>query len=171
MNTFDVVVGAIAFVAVVLGFMSGLLRGLATIFAYVVAVPAAAVITPWLWPYVAAGIAPQNAWVPAFAVMVGIGVPLGAMFRIIVNEMVGSEEVSLPDRAAGACLAAVRIFIIAVLVVVVFDRVIPADRQPAFLLGSKLRPILSAVGQVGVKALPPEFAEYIDRVKRERGLE
>jgi membrane protein required for colicin V production len=102
--------------------------------------------------------------------MIGIGIPLGVLFRVIVNEMVGTEEVSLPDRAAGACLAALRIFLIAVLVVVVFDRIIPADRQPAFLIGSKVRPVLSAVGQAGVRSLPPEVDAYIERVKRERGL-
>jgi membrane protein required for colicin V production len=170
MNLFDAVVIAIGVVAVMLGFMSGLLRALATIFAYVVAVPAAALITPRLWPFVAVSIAPQNAWIPAFLVMIGIGIPLGALFRILVNEMVGSEEVSLPDRCAGAALGALRVAVLAMLVVIVFDRIIPADRQPSFLIGSKLRPYLSAVGQAGVQSLPPEVADYIDRIKRERGL-
>ncbi|HEX4407508.1 MAG TPA: CvpA family protein [Xanthobacteraceae bacterium] len=170
MNVFDAVVVVIALAVMTLGFMSGLLRGLATIFAYVIAVPAAALITPLLWPLVATGIAPQNAWIPAFVVMMGLGIPLGALFRIIVNEMVGSEKVSLPDRAAGAFLGALRVFVIAVLVVIVFDRIIPADRQPAFLIGSKLRPYLSAAGHAGVQSLPPEVDAYIERVKRERGL-
>ena len=42
--------------------------------------------------------------------------------------------------------------------------------QPAFLAQSKVRPYLSAAGQAGVKSLPPEIAEYIDRLKRARGL-
>jgi membrane protein required for colicin V production len=38
--------------------------------------------------------------------------------------------------------------VVAVLIVVIFDRIIPADRQPAYLIGSKLRPYLSAAGHV-----------------------
>jgi membrane protein required for colicin V production len=33
-----------------------------------------------------------------------------------------------------------------VLMVAIFDRIIPPGREPAFLTGSKLRPILSAAG-------------------------
>ena len=49
-------------------------------------------------------------------------------------------------------------------------RLIPADRQPAFLVGSKLRPYLSAAGQKGLQTMPPEIEAYIDRIKRDRGL-
>jgi len=71
---------------------------------------------------------------------------------------------------AGAVLGAVRIFLVAVLVVVAFDRIIPTDRQPPFLVGSRLRPYLSAAGQKGLQSLPPDVEDYIDRLKRERGL-
>jgi membrane protein required for colicin V production len=56
------------------------------------------------------------------------------------------------------------------LVVVIFDRVIPVDRQPQFLTGSRLRPYLSAAGQAGLRTLPPEIEDYIDRLKHARGL-
>jgi membrane protein required for colicin V production len=87
----------------------------------------------------------------------------------VVGEFVG-PDVGAFDRFAGAALGAFRIVLIAVLIVVVFDRVIPADRQPQFLVGSKLRPYLSAAGRAGLRSLPPEVESYIDRVKRERGL-
>jgi membrane protein required for colicin V production len=64
----------------------------------------------------------------------------------------------------------VRIFLVAVLIVVAFDRLIPADREPGFLVDSKLRPYLSAAGRKGLQTLPPEIEAYIDRVKRDRGL-
>jgi membrane protein required for colicin V production len=64
----------------------------------------------------------------------------------------------------------VRILVVAVLIVVIFDRIIPADRQPAYLIGSKLRPYLSAAGQKGFASLPPDAEGYIDRLRRERGL-
>ena len=38
----------------------------------------------------------------------------------------------------------------------VFDQIVPANRQPPFLAGSHLRPLFSAVGQMGFKSLPPE---------------
>ena len=52
----------------------------------------------------------------------------------------------------------------------VFDRLIPPGREPEFLSGSRLRPILSEAGRQGLRQLPPDVTEFIDRVKRERGL-
>jgi len=47
---------------------------------------------------------------------------------------------------------------------------VPADRQPAFLNGSQLRPLLSQVGQRGFRSLPPDVVAYIDRLKRDRRI-
>jgi membrane protein required for colicin V production len=93
----------------------------------------------------------------------------GALFRRAINDLVG-PNVSIPDRIAGAVLGAARIGLVAVLIMVIFDRIIPANRTPGFLAQSKLRPYLSAAGQAGVKSLPPGIADYIDRLKRARGL-
>src|SRR5580704_18098017 len=122
MNAFDVVVAAAAVVAIVLGFSTGLLRSLATILGYLFAAPLAVAITPYVTT-IALGrsMSPDNAWL---------------MLVIVVGEFVG-PDVGAFDRVAGAALGAVRIGLIAVLIVVVFDRVIPADHQPQFLLGSK----------------------------------
>ena len=56
------------------------------------------------------------------------------------------------------------------LLVLIFDRIIPAGREPAFLRGSQLRPILSEAGRQGLRSLPPDVTDYIDRLKRERGI-
>ena len=42
--------------------------------------------------------------------------------------------------------------------------------DPEFLKGSKTRPWLSMAAQGGLRSLPPEVSDYIDRLKRERGL-
>ena len=89
--------------------------------------------------------------------------------RIGVSEITG-PDVSMPDRAAGATLGALRVFLLAVLMVLIFDRIIPANRQPQFLVTSHLRPLLSVAGQQGVKKLPPDIIAYIDRLKQERGI-
>lgn len=172
MNPFDAVVTAVVILAMVFGFMTGLLRSLATILAYVVAVPMAVAITPRLMPFILGRveISPANAWLPPLVVMIALGLLLGVLFRTMVAEITGSEDAGLFDRLAGAVLGAVRIFLVAVLVVVVFDRVIPADRQPQFLVNSRLRPYLSAAGRRGMQSLPPDVADTIDRLKRERGL-
>jgi membrane protein required for colicin V production len=70
----------------------------------------------------------------------------------------------------GALLGGARIGLIAVLLVLVFDRIIPAEREPAWLSGSKLKPYLAAAGAGGLSALPPEAVDYIARLKRERGI-
>ena len=69
--------------------------------------------------------------------------------------MVG-PNVSIPDRVAGALLGAVRVGLLAVLLVLVFDRIIPPGREPAFLQGSQWRPVLSQAGQQGLRSLPPD---------------
>ena len=171
MNEFDAVVAGFAIFAIVTGFMAGLLRSLATILGYLIAASIAATITPQIMPFVLGHftIPPDWAWVPLFVVFVVMGIVVGALLRILLNEFSG-PDIGVLDRAAGAALGAVRIFLVAVLVVVVFDRVIPAGQEPAFLAGSKLRPYLSAAGQKGLQSLPPEVDDYIDRLKRERGL-
>jgi len=170
MNAFDVVVAAAAIVAIVLGFSTGLLRSLATILGYLVAAPLAVAITPYVTAIaLPRSMSPDNAWLMLVIVFVAAGAGISALLRIVVGEFVG-PDVGAFDRVAGAALGAVRIGLIAVLIVVVFDRVIPADRQPQFLVGSKLRPYLSAAGRVGLRSLPPEVESYIDRVKREHGL-
>ncbi len=171
MNEFDAVVSAFAIFAIVTGFMAGLLRSLATIFGYLIAAPIAAAITPQIMPFVLGHftIPADWAWVPLFAVFVVVGIVVGTLLRTLLSEFAGSD-IGLFDRVAGAALGAGRIFLVAVLVVVVFDRVIPAGQEPSFLAGSKLRPYLSASGRKGLQSLPPEVDDYIDRLKRERGL-
>jgi membrane protein required for colicin V production len=59
---------------------------------------------------------------------------------------------------------------VATTLVLVFDRIVPPDRQPKFLQGSQLRPLLSLAGQTGFRSLPPEVADMIDRLKQERRI-
>jgi membrane protein required for colicin V production len=170
-NSFDAVVLLITAIAVVMGFLSGLLRSLATILGYVAAAPVAMAATPMV-----ASLLAQHANAPQmqggllfFAVFAAIGILIGVLLRTAVDGVVG-PEVGIVDRLAGAVLGAVRIGLVAVLVVVVFDRVFPPNLQPGFLAASRLRPILSKAGQIGLKSLPPEVEASIDRLKRERGL-
>lgn len=171
MNTFDVVVMAIVLVAVVMGFMSGLLRSLSAILAYLIAAPIAVALTPRVTSLIfgQGNVTADRTWITLFAVFIGLGIVISALLRKLVDELAG-EDIGLFDRLMGASLGAVRIFLVAVLIVIVFDRLIPADREPAFLTGSKLRPYLSAAGQKGLQTLPPDIADYIDRIKRDRGL-
>jgi membrane protein required for colicin V production len=171
MNPFDAFVTAAALLAIVMGFTSGLLRSVATILGYLLAAPLAVAITPRIVPFALGSgtLPPDESWLPVVVVFVACGIAFGVLFRNVLNELV-DDEISLFDRVAGAILGAVRIFLVAVLVVVVFDRIIPADHEPPFLAGSKLRPYLSAAGQKGLETLPPEVDDYIDRLKRERGI-
>jgi len=52
----------------------------------------------------------------------------------------------------------------------VFDQLVPSDRQPAYLAGSQLRPLLSMAGQKGVSSLPPDVVVYFDRLKQARRI-
>jgi membrane protein required for colicin V production len=170
-NGFDVAVYLGLVIAVATGFNTGLLRSAVTILAYLVAMPIA------VWAMSA--IAPQGEGHSASPLMQNWGLFLGAFLvagmvlgksaRMALDETIGSEA-GLADRFAGAALGAIRVGLVATTVVLIFDRLIPPDRQPAFLNGSQLRPVFSAAGQRGFRSLPPEITAIIDRLKRERRI-
>lgn len=170
-NPFDGAVYLCLAVAVIAGLRSGLMRSLATIVGYLIAAPVAVAVTPYLAPLVNARLQLTPAQLPLlfFAVFFVIGFVLAALMRGAVGEITG-HRIGVVDRAAGAVLGAFRVVLLAVLIVMVFDRMIPPGREPEFLAQSKLRPILSEAGRQGLRQLPPDVTEFIDRVKRERGL-
>jgi membrane protein required for colicin V production len=170
-NLFDAAVYIALFVAVVMGFMTGMLRSLATIFGYVAAMGAGVALAPTLTPIMTAQfkLQPMQTWLLFAVAFLVAGMALSALLRLAVSEMVG-PAVSIPDRVAGAMLGALRVALLAVLIVVVFDRVIPPGREPEFLKGSQWRPVLSQAGRQGLRSLPPAVDEYIDRLKKARGL-
>ena len=169
-SPFDIVVYAVGLVAIVLGFNAGLLRSLATIFGYVAAAPTAVTVTPSVTRFAFGDtqLSPDQAWWALCIVFIALGFVLSALLRTAVKEFI-SPEIRPFDREAGAprrrahrlgCGAGCS----------VFDRIIPADRQPQFLAQSQLRPYLSAAGQQGLRSLPPDVETYIDRLKREHGI-
>lgn len=170
-NLFDGAVILFLVIAVVSGLRAGLMRSLATILGYAVAAPIAITLLPHILPLVNERFQFGQAQGPVvlFALFFVIGFLLAALMRGAVGSM-SDGRIGVFDRFAGAILGAVRIILVAVLLVMVFDRLIPPDREPAFLAGSKLRPVLSQAGAQGLRTMPPEVAAYIDRVKREHGL-
>jgi membrane protein required for colicin V production len=167
MNPFDTVVYAAALVAAVIGFRVGLLRSLTTILGYVVAAPLAIAATPTVAASLP-GFTAGQAWIALVVAFLVIGMILSAVLGWAARGFTGN--VGPFDSVAGALLGAVRIVLVAVAIVLVFDRLIPPGREPAFLAGSHLRPYLSAAGQLGLKSLSPEVEQYIERLKREHGL-
>jgi membrane protein required for colicin V production len=169
MNTFDIAVFLGLAIAVGTGFGTGLIRSAITIVAYIVAMPIAVWVMSFVPPLTENYNSPlmQNAgfFLGAFLV---IGMVLGKLARIPIDEAIG--EPGFVDRLCGAALGAVRVGLVATSIVLVFDQLIPSYRQPAFLQDSQLRPFFSAMGQKGVRALPPELTAAIDRLRRERHI-
>ncbi len=170
-NQFDAAVYVFLFLAVVMGFMTGMLRSLATIFGYLAAMGVTVALAPQLTQLVNAQfkLSPAQNWVALAGVFLVAGLAISALLRLAVSEMIG-PKISIPDRVAGALLGAVRVMLLTVVLVLVFDRIIPPGRDPAFLRGSQWRPVLSQAGRQGLNSLPPEVEDYIDRLKRQRGL-
>jgi len=167
MNSFDAVVYFVLIVAVVCGYNAGLLRSMATIAGYLAAMPVAMAATPYVSRMFIDKFntpALQNPLL-FFGVFLVAGIVLGALLRTAISETIG-PRIGLLDRFAGSVLGAVRIGLVAVTMVLVFDRIIPPDRQPAFLSGSQLRPLLLMAGQMGLKSLPPDVTAYIDRLTK-----
>ena len=170
MNGFDLAVYAGLLIAVVSGFSAGLVRSGVTILAYLVAMPIAVSVMSFV-PHLEndANSPMMQNWGFFLGSFLIIGMVLGKLARITVDEAIGPEA-GIIDRLGGAALGAVRVALVATSVVLVFDQLIPADRQPAFLEGSQLRPIFSAAAQKGFRSLPPDVAAAIDRLKHERRI-
>lgn len=170
-NSFDLAVIGILLVAVVLGFQSGLLRALATILGYVCGAAFATVATPTVARILTEQLhmKPMADGIVFTGVFLATGILAAAAMRMLVGELAG-KDIGAFDRMAGATLGAVRIILLTIVLVLIFDRIIPPGREPAFLAGSQLRPILSSAGAQGLKSLPPDVANYIDRLKREHGI-
>lgn len=171
MNAFDIVVYVALLAAVAIGFQAGLLRSAVTILGYLLALPIA------LWATTLIGARLDTAselptaqssftFIAAFLLS---GIVLGSLLRAAINETVGSR-IGPVDRLGGAALGAVRVGLVAITMVLIFDELIPAHAQPAFLAGSQLRPLLSAAGQRGFKSLPPDVAAYIAQLKQTHRL-
>ena len=171
MNGFDIVVTIALMVALVSGFRSGLLRSAITILAYLVAMPIAVWIASLISPGINGdGVAPLTAnSLLFFGIFLIAGMVLGKLARMALDEAIGPEA-GFGDRIAGAALGAIRVGLVAIMLVLIFDQLIPIDRQPAYLTGSQLRPWLSMAGQRGFRTLPPDVAAYIDRLKRDRRI-
>ena len=168
MNSFDAAVYVGLVVAMTMGFNAGLLRSAVTILAYLVAMPIAVWATS-LVTHDAGALALMQNPLPFLGTFLVAGIVLGKLMRLAIDEMIGTEA-GIADRLAGAVLGAVRVGLIAASVVVVFDQLVPADRQPFYLTGSTLRPFFSAAGQMGLKSLPPDITAYVDRLKRDRRI-
>jgi len=170
MNSFDLAVCAALAIAVWLGFRTGLLRSAMTILAYLLAAPIAVALMPLIAPQLASN--PNSPllqnWIWFFGIFVVVGMLFGHIGRIALNDTIG--EAGIGDRLGGAALGAVRVGLVATTLVLVFDRIVPANHQPPFLTDSHLRPLFSTVGQMGFKSLPPEAASVIDRLKQERRI-
>jgi membrane protein required for colicin V production len=171
MNSFDAVVYAGLAIAVVTGFNAGLLRSTVTILAYLIAMPIAVWIISLLSPVIEGKFdspLTQNSLL-FFGIFLVAGMVLGKLMRMALDETIGPGT-GIGDRLAGAALGAVRVGLVAITLVLIFDQLVPADRQPSYLTGSQLRPLLSLAGQKGFRSLPPDVAAYIDRLKRERRI-
>ena len=169
MNSFDAAIFIGLIVAVVTGFNAGLLRSGVTILAYLIAMP----IAVWAMSLLSRGIGSELDLVQNsplfFGIFLIIGMVLGKFMRMAVDDAIGPSA-GIGDRLAGAALGVARGGLVAVTLVLVFDQLVPAGRQPAFLNGSQLRPLLLEVGQKGFKSLPPDVAAMIDRLKRDRRI-
>jgi membrane protein required for colicin V production len=170
-NSFDAVVYAVTVVSVVSGFRAGFLRNVATIAGYVAAMPIAVATAPLIAPAFAGKTqaAPTQDSFVLFGVFLAVGILLGALLRYCVGEIAGTS-MHVTDRLAGALLGAARVGLVAVTLVLIFDQIIPPDREPAFLRGSQLRPVLSMAGRMGLQSLPPDVVSYIERLKKERRI-
>jgi membrane protein required for colicin V production len=165
MNSFDAAIYIGLVVAVISGFNAGLLRSGVTILAYLIAMPIAVWAMSMLYRGVGIELSLTENSPFFFGIFLVIGLVLGKIMRMMLDDFIGPGA-GIGDRLAGAALGVVRVGVVAVTLVLVFDQLVPAYRQPEFLTGSELRPLLSMLGKKGFRSLPPEVTAMIDRLKR-----
>jgi membrane protein required for colicin V production len=168
MNLFDIIVSAALFAALIYGYRAGLVRSLLTILGYVIAAPLAILITSALGGSTAPAI---GAFVPQQSIVFGLaflgsGFILSKLLHAVADQMIGAD-IPILDRMAGALLGVTRIGLVAMTIVMIFDRLVPAHAQPSYLADSRLRPLFSQAAAAGLRKLPPELATTIDRLKRD----
>jgi membrane protein required for colicin V production len=171
MNSFDAVVTIGLLIAVVTGFNAGFLRSAITILGYLMAMPIAVWIMSLLSPQFETKLGTpltQNSLL-FFGIFLIAGMVFGKLLRMLLDETIGPGA-GIGDRLAGAALGAVRAGLVAITLVLIFDQLVPVDRQPAYLTGSQLRPLLSAAGQKGFRSLPPDVTAAIGRLRKDRGI-
>ena len=100
-NSFDLAVYVCLFVAVVMGFMTGLLRSLATIIGYICGAGIAVAATPKALSLLAnyPKIPTPQTWIIFVAIFIVAGALISGVLRLIVSGMAG-RNVSVPDRIA-----------------------------------------------------------------------
>src|SRR4030081_1565155 len=168
MNSFDAIVYVGLVLACVAGFKAGLLRSAVTILAYLIATPIAVWIMSLVSPAID-GKQPVQTSLLFFGIFLIAGMVLGKSMRMALDETIGPGA-GIGDRLAGAGLGAIRVGLVAITLVLIFDRLVPPDRQPAYLTGSHLRPLLLVASQTGLRSLPPDLAAHIDRLKSDRRI-
>jgi membrane protein required for colicin V production len=174
-NAFDLGLLLAAATSGIAGYHAGLIRSLASILGYMSAAPVAVALSSHLTAALggaAAAPGPQ-AWTQDVGVFLLVflatGLVVGTVLRVAAEDLFG-HEIHLADRLCGALLGALRVGLVAVAVIVVFDRMLPEERQPALLRASHLKPALSLCGRLGLRSLPPELAAQIDQMKKSRGI-
>jgi membrane protein required for colicin V production len=115
------------------------------------------------------GMAPTFNGVVIAGVLLVSGIIMGALFRRLVADLTG-EHIGIGDRLLGAILGGVRIALVGVLIILIFDQVFPPGRAPRFLQDSRTRPYFSAAGQAGLRKLPPGIADYLNRLRSLRSI-
>src|SRR6202051_516516 len=123
MNSFDAAVYIGLVIAVVTGFNAGLLRSAVTILAYLIAMPIAvwamSLVSPRIADHATSPLAPNSLLL--FGIFLVAGIVLGKLMRMALDETIGADP-GIGDRLAGAALGAVRLGLVAVTLVVVFDQ-------------------------------------------------
>jgi membrane protein required for colicin V production len=171
MNSFDIAVLVATIAMAVSGFNAGLLRSAATILAYLIAMPTAIFLMSLVTASGGAGGGSSLAQGSPvlFGIFVVTGIVLAKFMRMALEDVVGDQP-GIADRLAGATLGIVRAGLVAITFVLSFDQLVPSARQPSYLATSQLRPLLSQAGQKGLMSLPPDVANYIDRLKSSRRI-
>jgi len=166
LNLFDIAMLALVAVSAITGFMSGMLRSIASVIAYLGATALALYAAPFVSPYVGPYV-PQP-WlrdVAAFLIVFFGGVLiLGFLLQAFVS-MIFGPAVSFGDRFMGFVLGIVRAGLVVILIVLVFDRTIPRASEPWWLQGSQVRPYAQTAGAHILRSLPANLAAAIERVR------
>jgi membrane protein required for colicin V production len=164
MSLFDLAAGLVLVVSVLVGWIRGASREVATVAAIVVAAIVALVALRLTGPVARHAI--HTPWLANIAAILIVFAAVYILLRVAASALTRRlHQTSLggADRAVGGLFGVARALVILGLANLTLGAIIPADRMPAWIAGAWLYPVSGVSGQA-LKAFAPHGADLVKQV-------
>lgn len=169
---YDMFVIGLLLISGVISFARGFLREVLSVAAFITAALASLWGSPPLWA--AAGDIIQPAWLAKAVIVVGVFLAVYVGVTMVTSSVTNlvhrSENVGFIDRVIGLIFGVARGLLIAALLLIFANAVLPRDEHPEWLVTAKTYPLVyntavalqavaPATARIAARSLPPQDAQ------------